>query len=405
MKKIRLFVCLTILLWGISSAIGQAGIFGTQCDPCAPACDPCEPVCDPCDPCGSGGSSSLFTLGGWIDMGVYTNSRGFNNNGPMHASSTRRNDFVLSQLYLSAAKEMDTRRGLDWGARADFVYGAHADGMQTGDGTFDAGWGMNRSGYAVSAYQLYGTLGYHDLSVKVGKFGTPVGWEGSASKDNFFYSHSYCYWIEPATHMGILADYKLSDRLTISAGWTTGADSSFDNPYGKSALLTGFEYALADDATVYYWINAGKTREDYNEWTDYFVQSLCFELALTDRFTYVNQYNLRNDNVRGGDRTSAYGINNHFLYKLNDQWSVGTRFEWLRDNCGYVTDDTSDYYQVTLGLNWNPWENVSIRPEVRYDWCRGGVTPFGPSAVFGDYPIQGIRSEQVSGGCGIVLSF
>ena len=332
----------------------------------------------------------------------------------MYTGSKRRTDFVMNQLYLSAEKTMNTRCGFDWGARADFVYGAHAGSMQTYDGSLDADWGLNKHGYAMSAYKLYGTLGYKDLSVKVGKFGTPIGWEGSASKDNFFYSHSYCYWIEPATHMGILADYKLTDRLTVSAGWTTGEDSSFDNPYGKSALLTGFEYSLSDDATVYYWINAGKTRGDFSEpWTDYFMQSICFEWALTDRFTYVNQYNLRNDNYKAKNRESAYGINNHFLYKLNDQWSVGTRFEWLRNNSGLFADGDDpaipfigDFYQVTLGLNWNPWENVSIRPEVRYDWCRGGITPFGPSNEFGGLPAnKGTRSDQVSGGCGMVITF
>jgi hypothetical protein len=245
------------------------------------------------------------------------------------------------------------------------------------------------------------------LSVKIGKFGTPIGWEASASKDNFFYSHSYCYWIEPATHMGVLADYALTDRFTFSAGWVTGEDSSFANPDGNRAILTGFEYALSDDATVYYWINAGRA---YHEAVDYFVQSLCLEWNLTKRFTYVFQYNLRNDNVRGGGaHTSSYGINNHFLYKLNDQWGVGTRFEWLQNNGGYFADANDnpflgDFYQVTLGLNWNPYENVSIRPEVRYDWCNGS-TPFGPSADFGGYPIAGGRSYQVSGGCGVVVSF
>ena len=398
MKTIYFLTGIAILLWGTPAAIGQNIFFGDKCEPCTQ-------LCDSCDPCGTG-SSSLFAFGGWLDMGVYTNSHGYNNNGPMHTGSQRRTDFVMNQLYLSAEKTMNTQHGFDWGARADFVYGAHAGSMQTFDGTFDHDWGTNKSGYAMSAYKLYGTLGYHDLSVKVGKFTTPIGWEASASKDNFFYSHSYCYWIEPATHMGVLADYKLAEHLTVSAGWTTGEDSSFDNPNGKSALLSGLEYSLSDNATVYYWINAGKARGDANDpWTDYFMQSLCFEWDATNRFTYVFQYDLRNDNVRNGGRTSAYGINNHFLYKLNDQWSVGTRFEWLRDNGGYVIDKAGDYYQVTLGLNWNPWKNVSIRPEARYDWCRGGTTPFGPSNIFGGYPVQDTRSDQVSGGCGMVITF
>jgi hypothetical protein len=316
----------------------------------------------------------------------------------------------MSQLFLSAEKEMDTRRGFDWGAKAALVYGTHAGSMQCYDGTFDADWGANKHGYQMSAYNLYGTVGYKNLSVMAGKFTGKVGWEESASKNNFFYSHSYCYWIEPATHTGVIATYEATDRLSLTAGWTTGSDCSFKNPYNGRSVLAGFQYALADNANVSYYINAGDQDypvEDEVVRVDYFVQSLCLEWELSDRFTYVWQYNLRNDNYRGGDRTSAYGFNNHFLYKLNDKWGVGTRLEWFRDNNGgWFNSDSGEYCQVSLGLNWNPRANVSVRPEVRYDWGKG-ARPFGPSENFGGSPNygEGVNSYQVSGGCGVVVSF
>ena len=405
MKKLHLLVGLTILLWGTTVAVGQDRFGFAQCNPC-------EPVVDPCDPCG--GKSGLFSalsFGGWVETGVYINGNGGkSDNGPVHTSSVRRTDFALTQLYFYGEKEMDTRRGFDWGARADFVYGTHAGSMQCYDGTFDAGWGENRHGYAMSVYNLYGSLGYKDLSVKVGKFTGLVGWESSASKDNFFYSRSLCYWIEPATHMGVLATYNLTDRLSIDAGWTTGTDTSFKNPDNGQSVLTGFTYALTDNANVYYYFNGGKQNNFFgldDKRYNYFVQSLCYEWTPTKRFTYVFQYNLINGNERDDTgRPSAYGVNNHFLYELTDQWSAGMRFGWVRDNGGYFDDGLGpylgDFYEVTLGLNWNPWENVSIRPEVRYDWFKGAGTPFGGSQWL-DTP--GTRKDQVSAGCGLVVSF
>lgn len=380
---------LAVLLLGTSVALAQS-----DCSPCEPLCNPCEPLC------GSGGiCNSPFTFNGWIEMGLCGNSNGGgSDNGPMRVDSRSRTDFILSQLYLSFAKEMNTRRGFDWGASADLVYGAHAGGMQTfGDETFDFDWGTNRHGYSMSAYNLYGTLGYKDWSVKVGKFGTPVGWEESAAKNNFFYSHSYCYWIEPATHMGVLGTYDMSKRLSVSAGWVTGMDSSFSNPNDNQGVLTGFTYSLTDNATVYYWFNGGK-QFDLGTSTrfDYFVQSLCYEWTPTKRFTYVLQYNLRNDNkIGGGSRYSSYGINNHFLYKLSDQWGAGMRLEWLRENGGFLTDFGGNYYEASWGLNWNPCDNVSVRPEIRYDWYHGAYTPFGNDS----------RKDQVTGACGVVVSF
>ena len=402
---------LAIIMWATSTVIGQEQFGFAQCEPC-------EPLCDPCEPCsGSTGFFTPFTFGGWVEAGIYTNSHSSPSNGPMHSASKERRDFQMSQLYLFGEKELNTRRGFDWGGRADLVYGVDAGGMQCyGDETFDFNWGMNKNGYGMAAYQLYGTLGYRDLSVKIGKFITPIGWEESAAKNNIFYSHSYCYWIEPAAHTGVLATYDMTDRLSLNAGWTAGMDSSFQNRYDDTAVLTGFSFGLADNATVYYWINAGKQSNGANRdgelrfgngilRDDYFVQSVCLEWDLTERFTYLLQYDLRNDNfvsVRNEkERFSSYGVNNHFLYKLSDTLTAGTRVEWLRDNggFGYFTGDPGDYWQVTIGLRWDPTENLSFRPEVRYDWCKG-ATPFAPNAD-GD----GTRSDQVSGGIGMLISF
>jgi len=389
MRKTPLLIGLTVLLWGTAVAFGQNNSWVAPCEPS---------LCNPCDPCGHSTASS-FNFGGWLEMGIYTNSHGSKENGPMHTDSNRRTDFLMNQLYVFGEKEMNTRRGFDWGARVDFAYGVDGPNMQCfGDETFDRDLGTNKHGYGLAVYNLYGRLGYKDLTVTAGKFTGRVGWEGSASKDNFFYSHSYCYWIEPATHMGVIADYNLTDRLSIAAGWVTGADSSFKNPTNGQTILTGFEYALADNANVYYYINAGKQNYDLDDPAttyDYFVQSVCLEWDVTKRFTYVMQYNLRNDNQRGGSNTNAYGINNHFLYTLNKQWKAGMRFEWLRDNGGHFGEATQgDYYQLTWGLNWEPYKNVSIRPEVRYDWCKGAA-PFADST----------KSDQISGGFGMVLSF
>lgn len=407
-------------------------LWGTSVSWCL-AAGACEvPPCGGVDPFGNGGfalertddgyalrlghdrRTVTFDFGGWVESGLYTNGNGFGDNGPMHGSGTRRTDFLMDQLYLYGEKKMDAEHGLDWGGRVDLVYGVDAPGMQSyGDESFDSGWGMNDDGYGLSLYQLYATLGYKKWSFKYGKFATPVGWEASASKNNFFYSHSYCFWIEPTTHVGALADYALTDRLTLSAGWTAGHESGFENRYDDNAVLAGFTWKWTDRATLYYWMNAGHEQNDLNRgaWrftdgsarNEYLIQSLCFEWLPTERFTYVMQYNLRNDNRigRNGEgcigRTSAYGINNHFLYKLDDRWSVGMRAEWLRDNGGggYVVDEWADYWEITLGLNWNPCHNVSIRPEIRFDWADGAAVPYA----------EGTKKNQVSGGFGMLYVF
>lgn len=396
-------------------------------EPCAPM--PCEGTVD-CrkdassldfNACKDAGKASLWKSGGWYEFGIYGNSHGatFNEggNGPMHTAGNQRTDFHLDQYYLYNEKELDTRHGWDIGGRMDLVYGVDAPGMQsTGDRSFDYGWGRNHHGYALAMYQLYGTIGYKKLQVKMGKFGTPIGWEGSASRDNFFYSHSYCYWIEPTTHVGALADYQLTDRLTLHGGWVAGENNGFKNHYHDKSFLGGFTWELTDKATIHYWLTVGKTNNRFRlgDWRfdddgflarqNHFVQSLCFEWMPTERFTYVLQYNLRNDtDVRRQDyrsvgHYSSYGINQHFLYKLSDSFSTGLRVEWLRDNggFGYITEDPANYFQLTLGLNWFWSERCCLRPEIRYDSVLDGTArPYG----------NGQKSDQVTGGIGFLVGY
>lgn len=377
-------------------------------------CSPCERIGKKAD-CRKN-SGWEFDFSGWAEMGIYTNSHGAKSNGPMHTKGNERTDFHLDQLYMIGEMKYKTRSGLQFGGRADFVYGVDAPGMQSrNDDSFDSGWGGNRHDYGLAMYQLYGTVAYKDLSVKVGKFVTPIGWEYSASLDNFFYSHSYCYWVEPSTHSGVLADYALTDRLTLSAGWSAGKDTSFENRYDDKALLAGLTFKLTDKATIYYCMTVGEEKNGFRvgEWRfddfgalvrrDFFIQSLCLEWKPTDRFTYVLQYNLRNDaDVEAGtfrtmQRYSSYGINNHFLYELNDSWGLGLRLEWFRDNggFGYFVDEAANYFQATVGVNWNPTERLALRPEIRYDGVMDGrARPFGNG-----------RRDQLTGGLGLLYSF
>jgi hypothetical protein len=94
-----------------------------------------------------------------------------------------------------------------------------------------------------------------------------------------------------------------------------------------------------------------------------------------------------------------YGIGNYFLYDINKCWSAGLRAEWFRDNNGIRVADpyapspvsvvngasfAGNFYEITLGLNWKPNLNVTIRPEIRYDWYQGPASPITGLLPFGD---------------------
>jgi hypothetical protein len=395
--------------------------------------NPCEAAACAVPTCGTFGrhepfrffrDGSRLKLHAWAESGIYVNAHGARSqylpagggleensgNGPIHAAGLRTTDYNMNQLWGSLTREMDSSNGLDWGFQMDMVYGMTGTWVQSyNDESFDYGWG--EGDYGLGIFQLYGELGYKNLSVKYGKFGTPVGWEATPSWDNFFYSHSYTFNIVPTTHTGALAGYQLSDELKLVGGWSGGLETGFANRYNDSSLIAGFELVLTDKANIYYYMTQGHQKDKLlsngsyrlgNNGLDhkYFIQSLVFEWNATDKLTYALEWVLNNANPTGGTRTSAYGINNHLIYTLNDKWSVGLRAEWLRDNgvLGYAdvsgNGENSDYAELTLGLNFNPTENLRIRPEIRYDHSY-------KNAIFAG----GTKKEQLSGGVGLLFGF
>jgi len=356
-------------------------------------------------------NGSRLKLTGWVESGLYANAHGATSrydsdglmrnsgNGPNFGDGLRTTNYNMNQLWGRLVREMDCQNGLDWGFQGDLLYGMYGYGVQSQD-SFDNGWG--KGDYGFGFHQLYGELGYKKLSARYGKFGTPIGWEETGSWDNFFYSHSYCFNIEPCTHTGAMLYYQLTDGLKLASGWTAGMENSFANRFGDQSLIAGLELALTKNSEFYYYMTQGRLNDSFGGGyaTDYFIQSLCFEWNLTDKLTYVCQYNLNNSNELGGDRLFAYGINNHWIYRIDDKWGIGFRAEWLRDNGILAYEDASgnsndsDYVALTLGLNFNPTEHLRIRPEIRYDHAY--KTP-----IFA----HGTKNEQLSGGFAVLYGF
>jgi hypothetical protein len=67
------------------------------------------------------------------------------------------------------------------------------------------------------------------LDFKVGSFSTVIGYESFESHLNPNYSRSFGWQLEPTQHTGVLASYKASDAVSISAGvantWNAGINA------------------------------------------------------------------------------------------------------------------------------------------------------------------------------------
>ncbi len=423
----------------IAMQFAQAEVKADECvlDPCADvACDPCGEDSIFCDPCADidCNKKSKWVFGGLIEAGVYVNEygnkdvygkdgrglltlgNGENDYWPGSAGNSATNvitdqtSFVVNQTYLYFGKEV-SGKGLDFGGKISVMHGTDAWLLQSEGLEYGAGRGAWNSGdYFTALPEAYFEVGYNKLSVKVGKFLSPLGHEGFIANGRFFYSASDALAMLPGTHSGMLATWTPNKKLSVFGGWVNGYDRFFDDS-DDNALLAGFKYQFNKRLYVKYGALIGtRTWDEYDvpsvgevkKDQDYFIQSFIVGYKPGKRWDYTFEWTLRNeryvdriDNEIATDYGTwgAYGINQELLYTLNKKWAFGARLEWSHD----IDWPDEEKYTFTLGANWKPTKRLTVRPEVRYDKYDG----------FDYFTDKGgvDHADQISGGLSAYLSF
>ncbi len=309
----------------------------------------------------------------------------------------------INQIWLSAERAMDTSNGFDWGFGIDATFGTES-AQCYGDGGFDGKWGVSGDGYCASIYQAYTELGYYNMSLKVGKFGTPIGYESYDSTEMLYNTHSYMYEYEPQTHFGALLTWDATDRLSVLFGVTTGADNSLHDDTEDYGLLFGATYQLNECMNISYvgmWNKSygysviaeayddTMTFDDRDFKRDEYQQTLAFSWDITDRLNCGAVFNYAGMTPDEDELAyTHYGLGNYLTYVLTDKITLGARYEWFR-HCWEEDDADLTCQAISVAAKYMPNEHIFIRPELRYDWQEGedgedeGVTgSFGFGLVF-----------------------
>lgn len=367
---------------------------GCNCD--TPACDTACDGMGGCDGLGGGADQPWkliqnpiagITFGGWTSVGYHSaaNNLSFN---------TFPDNVQLGQQWFWAERIADGSKGLGVGGRIDYVYGTDAPDTQAfGAPGWDTAWD-NGAQYGHAIPQLYGEVAMGDLSVKLGKFFTIVGNEVVQSTGNFFYSRQFMFYnAEPFTHTGALSTYKVSDDTQLFNGYVLGWDSGFrDN---GDAYLGGFKHKLNDTWTMLYSSCLGRFG-DTNATTNGEngqIHSVFFTGTLSDKLTYIGQYDtLLSENRAGARVRNTVGTNQYLIYALTDKVSIGQRFEWFNFNMP-IAGQNGDVYNYTLGLNYRQSANLLFRPEIRQVWDKSGLFN------------EGGRASQLAFGGDMVFTF
>ncbi len=254
--------------------------------------------------------------------------------------------FALGFANLIASYE-----GEKTGAVADLAFGTRA--FQSVGGDTD-----------IFINQLYAYWNVSDkTTLTLGRFNTYLGYEVISPVGNFNYSTSYLFSSGPFSHVGLKADFALSDdfSLMLAVMNVTDTNNNITGDYAFGAQL-GYK---------------GQFLNFYYDGADPDV-GLGFEVDYTGGFDLSEKFYLGINaayNSENDDAVSFYGAALYPQYALSDSFSLGLRGEFFGLNDDIDETDDVTTFATTLTGSFSI-ENLTIKPEIRLDTFGNDVEPF-----------------------------
>ncbi len=227
---------------------------------------------------------------------------------------------------------------------------ARYDGEKTGavaDVTFGPRGDDATGGYNLNQLYAYWNV-TEGTKLTLGRFNTYLGYEVIAPAANFNYSTSYLFSNGPFSHVGLKADFGLSEdfSLMLAVMNVTDVNNNLTGAYSAGAQL-GYSGQFLN-----FYYDGGEALGFEIDYTGGFDLSDTFFLGINAAYA---------DNEGNGFAGAA-------LYPqlaASDDFKIGLRGEYFKSIIDGVDDDP-DVFAVTLTGSYTI-ENLIIKPELRLD--------------------------------------
>ncbi len=342
------------------------------------------------------GAKSRTKLYGWFEPSV-NGSTSRDSNSP-ELNDVYSNRLELSQFVVYVERLPDTvqRDHVDWGFHLTSLFGT--------DYRFTTGKGYFSSQY-IDHQNLYGfdpSLEYVDLylphvaqgmNLRLGRYISIPGIEAQLAPNNYTFSHSLLYAIDPFTDTGLLATVKLSDQWLVQGGLSAGHDVA---PWSADAKPSGtvcLDYTTKSVNDNFYLcangINSGVYAYDNLQQYDgtwYHKFSKSIHMATEAWYMYMRDVPANGGPIQPEPNTNGaacrpgqirctapeYAAVNFLQDQLSPHDFLSLRNDFLNDKKGQRTGYQTRYSEVTLSLTHWIGSTVQFRPELRYDhaWDR-----------------------------------
>jgi hypothetical protein len=306
------------------------------------------------------------------------------------------NRVELNQAVLRIERNPDTVQTdhTDWGFRITNLYGTDYR-FTVAKGWFDNQLLQHNELYGYDMPELYGQLYLPGVAqgmlLKVGRYISPPDIEAQLAPDNYLFTHSTMFSIDPYTFTGVTAMIKLDDHWSIQPGVHAGADMA---PWSDSAAPNGQFLVrwISDDNNDSIWggINSlgdGKYRNDHDNlqhvvgtWTHRFSEKIhtATEAYYMWQFDALKGGTVNNGPIRsfgggGGPGplipglSDSVGVVNYTQFQITDKDYICIRNDFLADFQGQRTGFENYYSSHTIGWSHNLTDWATIRPELKYE--------------------------------------
>jgi hypothetical protein len=332
---------------------------------------------------------SSTSISGYVDVSAHWNpgnndgAEGFSSRPDFGKGESAKTDgFNLNVVNLQITKPLDESQ---WAAgyHVDLLFGPDAVGYNTSvnTGAADSDFGVKQ------AYVNLRTPVGNGLDFKLGVFDTILGYEVFHNGGNPNYTRSYAWGIQPTQHTGVLASYAFSDILSASAGVANTHSSGINNRahingpnsraednktyMGSIALTAPESLGFMEGSTLYAGVIHGFN--DVNTQDNYYVGATFATpvegLGVGVAYDYV-------DIAAGNGYQNVFGL--YASFQVTEKMSLHGRGEYAEGRLlggffgGTPNADGKDKVWAATGtLQYDLWDNVLTRLEVRWDQAKG----------------------------------
>ncbi len=332
---------------------------------------------------------SSTTISGYVDtsaqwnFGTGTGAAFYKFGGPAKADG-----FNLNVVQLTISKPLDES---EWasGYRADLWFGPDANTL----GTQSTGPGTGADLAIRQAYVALRTPVGNGIDWKIGVFDSIVGYESVESGNNPNYTRSYGHSIEPQTHTGLLGTYRVCEEFAFSAGVANtfgptingrahppgGTRAESYKTYMASVALTApTSWGWAAGSTLYAGVVNGfnvagtpinGTPASQTSW--YAGATLATPLTglkFGVAFDYLDSHGTAPGAAfayPNGNDLWAVGL--YASYQATEKLSLHVRGELATSQNGLPGKDNGQLWAATGTVQYDLWQNVISRLEIRWD--------------------------------------